>query len=1034
VTQIDWRNLTAANADCGDEVLILDTDVQHAEVLLEGLRPGTEVVRLPAGGGGLERIAAALAGRRGVARLHIVCHGEPGALHLAGERVDLATLADRAAVLDRIAASLTDRARVLLYGCAVAADGEGRPFVDCLEQSLGVPVASSSGPVGASSRGGAWFLQMRDGRFVEPAFSATARYRWPGLLATLTGTVGNDTLSGTADADTISGLGGDDTLSGVGGADLLSGGAGNDVFVFACACDAAGDTIVGGTGTDTILLSPNASVDFSVAGSIGGIEAVSIGSGATAVFVDTFAGSAVAVSGPGDVYFAISNLTSLDLSGLVASGFTGSISIHGDPLNNDAETLVGPSGFSATFNAGGGDDTVTGGALGDTISGSDGDDCLSGAGGNDVIEGNVGSDFLTGGTGGDVLRGGWDGDGLYGGDGEDTLSGGAGDDILCGEAGNDRLLGGDGADGLCGAEGDDALSGGAGNDILSGGDGGDTLSGGAGADLLVGGAGNDVLVSGPGADSLSGGAGADVFVGSDGVTLADWATADALRVSSNSLTASDIVRTGDDLAIDTDGDGTADLTVTAAGLTYSAIFGVALNGGLARITYSDPSAGSGDGGDGGGGGGGSSSSSTDPIGIVITDVPAAGSSGALRTIANTGSVPGTAALVENTGNNGNVVTATLPVGTTITSEGPGSAQFGDQATTTLIEAIDARNSGGETALIANVRSYLGDMASTTGLDIRTVVPTATGSVPSEPIAIVGSTPIDGSTQSEALVIDVGGLPGGSTIRLDNIEFASIIGNATVTGGLGNNYAVGDDEAQFISLGDGDDTLYGGAGDDTVGSGSGADRLFGDDGSDSVFGGTDADTLYGGNDQDMVYGNLADDVLYGNPGLDTLYGGQDADVAYGGQHEDAVYGNLGDDVLYGNLGGDTLFGGQGNDILYGGSNAGSAVDPSAPDVLYGNLGDDTLVGGQGDDLLSGGDGADLFVIGAAAGDDTIGDFDGVGGDRLEITSDSGIGSLPELIAVLGTADDGSVRFEIDGNVLTLPGVTAGELQSGWFVFA
>ncbi|GHD52684.1 hemolysin [Thalassobaculum fulvum] len=1029
MTRIDWQSMVAANTERGDEVLILDPGVEHAEVLLDGLRPGTEVVRLVAGGRGIEQVAEALAGRSGVVRLHIVCHGEPGVLHLAGERVDLPALAVRPGVLADVAAALAGRARVLLYGCSVAAGTDGRSFIDYLETWLRVPVAASSGPVGAAARGGGWFLQARDGRLVEPAFSAGARARWPGLLATLTGTAGDDTLSGTANADTISGAGGDDTLTGAGGGDLLSGGAGNDVFVFGCACDASGDTIVGGAGTDTISLPANASVDFSAVGSITGIEAVSVGSGATAVLVDAFSGSAVTVTGAGQVYFAASSLTLLDLSGVVASGLTGSVTVYGDQLNDDAETIVGPSALAVTVSAGGGDDTVTGGAAGDTLSGSDGDDDLSGAGGDDVLEGNVGSDFLTGGSGDDVLRGGWDGDGLYGGDGRDTLSGGEGGDVLCGENGDDVLRGGDGADGLCGAAGADALSGGAGNDTLSGADGSDTLSGGAGVDLLVGGMGNDVLAGGSGADTLSGGAGADLFVGSDGVTLADWAAGDVLQVASTSLTTADIVRTRDDLAIDTDGDGTADLTVKAAGLTFWASFAVTLDGGVARITYSDSSAGG-----GGDGGGGSSSSATGSGGIVITDVPAAaGSSGASRTISNTGPVSGFAALVENTGNNGNVVTATLPAGTTLTSEGPAVAESGDQAMATLIAAIDARDTAGESALIANAQSYLGDLASTTTLDIRTIVPTAP-SASGEPIAITGTTPADGSTQSEAFVIDVGGLPAGSAIRLDNIEFASILGSATVSGGAGNNYAVGDAGAQYISLGDGDDTLYGGAGDDTVGSGSGADRLFGEAGSDSVFGGADADTVYGGADQDAVYGNQSGDVLYGNTGLDSLYGGQDSDIAYGGQHEDAVYGNLGDDVLYGNRGGDTLFGGQGNDVLYGGSNQGSALDPSAPDVLYGNLGDDTLVGGQGDDVLSGGDGADLFVFGAAAGDDTVADFDGAGGDRVEIASDSGVGNLPELIATLGTGDDGSVRFDLSGNVLLLSGVTADDLQSGWFVFA
>ena len=68
-------------------------------------------------------------------------------------------------------------------------------------------------------------------------------------MATITGTINNDTLSGGSGDDTILGLGGNDSLSGGGGNDTLRGGAGND-------------TIDGGTGNDLI--------DFSDA-TLGGI-------------------------------------------------------------------------------------------------------------------------------------------------------------------------------------------------------------------------------------------------------------------------------------------------------------------------------------------------------------------------------------------------------------------------------------------------------------------------------------------------------------------------------------------------------------------------------------------------------------------------------------------------------------------------------------------------------------------------------------------------------------------------------------------
>jgi hypothetical protein len=135
------------------------------------------------------------------------------------------------------------------------------------------------------------------------------------------------------------------------------------------------------------------------------------------------------------------------------------------------------------------------------------------------------------------------------------------------------------------------------------------------------------------------------------------------------------------------------------------------------------------------------------------------------------------------------------------------------------------------------------------------------------IVISGTSAGAGSTQSEAFVIDMRQLPSGSSLQLDHIEFASIIGSATVTGGAGDNYVVGDDSAQFISLGEGDDTLFGGAGDDTIGSAAGDDLLFGDAGADTVLGGTGNDTLSGGVGDDMLAGGAGDDVLAGGDGRD-----------------------------------------------------------------------------------------------------------------------------------------------------------------------
>jgi len=129
------------------------------------------------------------------------------------------------------------------------------------------------------------------------------------------------------------------------------------------------------------------------------------------------------------------------------------------------------------------------------------------------------------------------------------------------------------------------------------------------------------------------------------------------------------------------------------------------------------------------------------------------------------------------------------------------------------------------------------------------------------VAEDGSVSITGTTDgSEALVIDVSGLPSGTVLHLDNVEFAVIIGSATLDGGAGDNIVYGDGSAQYIVLGEGDDKLCGGSGNDTVGSEGGNDFICGEDGNDSLFGGEGDDTLVGAGGNDTIDGGAGDDTV------------------------------------------------------------------------------------------------------------------------------------------------------------------------------
>jgi Ca2+-binding RTX toxin-like protein/Tol biopolymer transport system component len=135
--------------------------------------------------------------------------------------------------------------------------------------------------------------------------------------------------------------------------------------------------------------------------------------------------------------------------------------------------------------------------------------------------------------------------------------------LLNGTSGNDWIQGWGGDDKLYGWAGNDRIEGGVGNDLLLGHGGNDTLDGGTGDDLLEGGAGTD---------ALTGGAGIDRFAGTvaelQGDTIKDLAIGDVIEVRGVTFGAAGVkYLTAGQIAIDTNGDGTADLTIGALGLS-----------------------------------------------------------------------------------------------------------------------------------------------------------------------------------------------------------------------------------------------------------------------------------------------------------------------------------------------------------------------------------------------------------------------------------------------------------------------------------
>lgn len=199
-------------------------------------------------------------------------------------------------------------------------------------------------------------------------------------------------------------------------------------------------------------------------------------------------------------------------------------------------------------------------------------------------------------------------------------------------------------------------------------------------------------------------------------------------------------------------------------------------------------------------------------------------------------------------------------------------------------------------------------------------------------------------------------------------------------------------------------------------------LFGDVLPELVDGTPMAETLLGTESDNLIRGDLGDDTLAGSAGNDFIYGEEGNDLLRGDANERATGGpEGGNDTIFGGLGNDRIGGKGGNDVLYG---------DDGNDRIWGDAGDDLIEGGPGNDRLWGdsGDaegGADIFVLTADAGTDTINDFE-VGIDLI------GLAGGLTFADLLLTSKNGNAAITFNEEILAvMSGVEATSLSESAF---
>ncbi|HIK33875.1 MAG TPA: DUF4347 domain-containing protein [Oscillatoriales cyanobacterium M59_W2019_021] len=158
-------------------LVFIDANLDDYPSLAAGVIPNAEVVILHPAEDGIAQISTALANRRNIQTLHLVCHGDPGTLYLGNTRLNADTLALYRTQIHQWQASLAPNADLLIYGCRVAASHS--PLLSQLHHLTRANIAASAAIVG----NGNWNLDTHIGTPRSPvAFSPTVQASYTGVF------------------------------------------------------------------------------------------------------------------------------------------------------------------------------------------------------------------------------------------------------------------------------------------------------------------------------------------------------------------------------------------------------------------------------------------------------------------------------------------------------------------------------------------------------------------------------------------------------------------------------------------------------------------------------------------------------------------------------------------------------------------------------------------------------------------------------------------------------------------------------------
>jgi parallel beta-helix repeat protein len=149
------------------ELVIIDAGVEDIDRILadfsEQNQKHFELLVLDSNRDGISQITELLKQKSKLDVVHIISHGNNATLQLGNTQLDKESLQSHASAIARWSDALTADADILIYGCDVAADAEGKQLLNELALLTGADIAASTDLTGHSALGGDWDLEFSIG-------------------------------------------------------------------------------------------------------------------------------------------------------------------------------------------------------------------------------------------------------------------------------------------------------------------------------------------------------------------------------------------------------------------------------------------------------------------------------------------------------------------------------------------------------------------------------------------------------------------------------------------------------------------------------------------------------------------------------------------------------------------------------------------------------------------------------------------------------------------------------------------------------